>query len=776
VKVSHFKGRVKTVVFRNDAQSFYVLSMLLEGQSEFEGVTVRGNIPGLILNPGVWFGFDAHWETHKKFGRQLVIDRAPVMGGSWDPDTALKMLASHGVGQRTCDLLKITFGADLLNSIDDLDKLMTVPGMTQFSAQHVQSRWNAVRALFQSLEFLSDLKLPKKKVNEIYAHFSDNAEKILSQDPWRLVEVDGITFDQADEVARRLGLVSDIKAQLRGAALYALKSRRGLGHLYLSTGDLVKSIQSHIPEATKTQIATTLKQLSEDNLLVVDQTTRKGTTAIYEPWFYQLEVDSANLLANRCKQAEISSKNKKDYAKKLAAVGPKTEKISSAKRLNFKRLVNSAVSEWCESGRLTLSDTQLEGAVRALSEPVSVLTGLPGTGKTTTLKVVVKILQEASVPFLLVAPTGIAAKRLHAVTGAEAFTIHRAFGASGLDREEEREAAYSGVVEKSQPGNDVLADGSREAWGFNANEHHPAEVVIIDESSMVDQHLLFRVLTCTKSSCRIVFVGDAQQLPSVGAGNVLRNVIDTGLVPVTDLREVFRQEHTSDIVLAAHDIQKGTLPSFDPPSKEFCMLEINSEGEVLNALLKTVQALYERRENFQVLSPRHAGTLGVTNLNKRVRELLNPKDPVLGEMRLGQETVREGDRVMVSRNNYRYEIFNGDVGKIVRLDQKRRVVEVKIHGPPVMHVQIAFRDAPSHLRLAYCVTVHKSQGQEYDTILMPLVEGFRHQLQRNLLYTGITRAKRRVILLGHRKALHKAIENNRVDDRNTLFADRLLGV
>jgi exodeoxyribonuclease V alpha subunit len=206
------------------------------------------------------------------------------------------------------------------------------------------------------------------------------------------------------------------------------------------------------------------------------------------------------------------------------------------------------------------------------------------------------------------------------------------------------------------------------------------------------------------------------------------------------------------------------------------MLEINSEGEVLNALLKTVQALYERRENFQVLSPRHAGTLGVTNLNKRVRELLNPKDPVLGEMRLGQETVREGDRVMVSRNNYRYEIFNGDVGKIVRLDQKRRVVEVKIHGPPVMHVQIAFRDAPSHLRLAYCVTVHKSQGQEYDTILMPLVEGFRHQLQRNWLYTGITRAKRRVILLGHRKALHKAIENNRVDDRNTLFADRLLGV
>jgi exodeoxyribonuclease V alpha subunit len=769
-------GRVQSVIFENDAQSFYVLDMLLDGQSSADaavesGTTVRGNVPGLDVKPGAWFGFEGHWENHDKYGRQLVIDRAPVIKGSWDAETALKMLQSHGIGGRTCDSLHDHFGDDLLEVLGDSEKLQQVPGISQFAADHIVSRWHAVRSMFQSLEFLGELKLPKKRIEQIYAHFGDDAERLLSENPWALVQIDGINFDQADEVARKLSLDLASESRMRGAALYTCKARRGMGHLYLSSGELVKGITQYAPEVDKSKIARTLKDLHDEGLLVIDNKTRPGVTAIYEPWFNRLETESARLLAERIARAEISEQDTPDYLEKLATVGPKTEKAANRKGAKLKTVAKAAIKEFSEHGHLTLSDTQFEGAVHALTESVSILTGLPGTGKTTTLRVVVKVLQDAGVPFLLAAPTGIAAKRLAAVTGAEASTIHRAFGAKGKDRDDGREATYAGIVGFGS--RDVDADGSQEYWGFSAHQPHPAKVAIIDESSMVDQHLLFRVLTCTAKDCRIVFVGDAAQLPSVGPGNVLRDLIDSERIPVTDLREIFRQDEASDIVIAAHAINRGEVPEFKRKSLDFSVIEVRDEGRIKDTITATVQKLYERKANFQVLSPRHAGTLGVTNLNLRIRELLNPKTPGLREMRLGSEMIREGDRVMVAKNNYRFEIFNGDVGKVIGLDPKTKIVEIKIHGPPVMHVQMPFKDAPSHLRMAYCTTVHKSQGQEYDVILMPWVTSFRHQLQRNLLYTAITRARKKVIIVGHPEALSKAIGNNKVDARNTLFPDRL---
>jgi hypothetical protein len=390
---------------------------------------------------------------------------------------------------------------------------------------------------------------------------------------------------------------------------------------------------------------------------------------------------------------------------------------------------------------------------------------------TTLLRVVVKVLQDAGVSFLLVAPTGIAAKRITSVTGAEASTIHRAFGARGARNEDGRESTYAGIVGDAVA--TVDADGSDEYWSFSTMRPHPARVVVVDESSMMDQHLLFRLLSCTVSGCRLVFVGDAAQLPSVGPGNVLRDLVSSEKFPVVDLREIFRQDEASDIVIAAHAINSGSVPTFEEGSRDFTFVEVRDEARVLETIIATVEKLYARRANFQVLSPRHKGILGVTNMNLRIRELLNPKTPGLREMRLGSETVREGDRVMVSKNNYRYEIFNGDVGKVTRLDERSKTVSVKIHGPPVMQVQMPFRDAPEHLRLAYCVTIHKSQGQEYDVILMPWVGGFHFQLQRNLIYTAITRARKKVILVGHPEALKKAVQNNKIDARNTLFPGRL---
>jgi len=1207
----YYAGRVHKVLYSNDADSFYVMRMQLDGDEdhdEIAWVTVRGNIPGLEVKDGIWFGFEGRWEVHDKYGRQLVIKKAPVLQGGWDTSTALKMLEGHGVGVRICNALYDHFGDDLVDVLGDAEQLQQVPAVTKFSALHIVNRWRTVRSMFQSLEFLGDLRLPKNKVEQIYTHFGDDAEKALSEDPWSLVQVDGITFDQADEVARRLGLDLSSQTRLRGAALYTCKSRRGMGHLYLTSGELVHGISAAAPEVNKAQVAHILKQLHDDQLIVLDNKTREGTVAIYEPWFHSLEVQSAVLLCERQGHAELSDEARSEYIEKLGTVGPKSEKAAQRKGARLATVAETAIREWSEHGNLKLSEDQLQGAINALVEPVSVLTGLPGTGKcvvpdtlvgsqgfrpigeflpeglgageqadlripidtsrgvretgyvynggvaptvrvttssgfslegtfehpirvvedgeivwkqlgqltrdsvpvllrggysfgesvslppliegdsrekryrapshttkalarlmgylvsegtttdsktltttnhdprvrgevaalfenlfsysprdhydkrvekvvgvrvnsvqlrrwfsavglgfhdsyekevpwsimrgsreevvaflrtlfegdgtvnpdrfsveygtrskrlatqvhclllalgivgslrtesrnsqpglsagvfkpwyrisiygedydrfrcdvgcefkelpertalsntnrhliyakklintlmeevkpakradynlfyryakgkganarrpsrvhlekmlkkaspsettealrvlmqprffydtirslergesqvvdfgvpqdheflsngfishnTTALKVVVKVLQDANVPFLLVAPTGIAAKRLTAVTGADASTIHRAFGAKGMETDNDRESTYAGIVGASNQG--VAEDGSKEFWGFSSNSPHPAKVVICDESSMVDQHLLFRLLTCTARDCRLVFVGDAAQLPSVGPGNVLRDLIASDFFPVVNLKDIYRQDEASDIVIAAHAINRGEVPKFDRRSKDFMFVEVRREHQILETVTSTVQKLYDRRANFQVLSPRHAGDLGVTNLNLRIRELLNPKTPGLKEMRLGPETVREGDRVMVSKNNYRYEIFNGDVGKVVRLNEKEKIVTIKIHGPPAMQVEMTFKDAPKFLRMAYCVTVHKSQGQEYDVILMPWSNAFRRQLQRNLLYTAITRARKKVILVGHPEALEKAIANNKVDARNTLFPERL---
>lgn len=773
----YYAGRIVSVRFNNDASSYYVVEMHMDEEAKAQqasartATTVRGTIPGLDVKPGVWFGFEAHWETHDRYGRQLVIDKAPLVKGQWDAETACKMLEGHGVGAQISQRLYEEFGEDLVDKLGDKEALEKVSAINTFTAEYIVSRWHAVRSMFQSLEFLGDLKLPKNKIDQIYAHFGDDAEEKLSTDPWSLVQIDGITFEQADEVARKLGLPDNDPKRLKGAALYTCKARRGMGHLFLNSGELKSGMRKYIPNLTPTDLAKTCKELHDEKLLVIDNKTKKGTTAIYEPWFHELEIRSAELLAERSERAAFDDESRPEIIDKLSKVGSETAKVAEGEDAKLEDVAQKAIEEWSSHSQITLTKDQLHAAVNALTESVCVITGLPGTGKTTTLRVLVKVLQDANIPFCLVAPTGIAAKRITTVTGAPASTIHRAFRASGMGMDDDRETTYAGIIGISEGG--VEADGSAEMWGYSDMQPHPAEILICDESSMVDQHLLFRLLSCTAKNCRLVFVGDADQLPSVGPGNVLRDLISTNLFPVTALREIFRQEEASDIVLAAHAINRGDVPEFKEQSKDFRFVEIRSEDKILESLLATVKKLYEKKANFQVLSPRHAGTLGVTNLNLRIREMLNPKQPGLREMRLGSETIREGDRIMVAKNNYQFDIFNGDVGKVVRLDDKAKEVEVKIHGPPTMVVRLPFKKSPEHLRMAYGVTVHKSQGQEYDVILAPWSSSFHRQLQRNLIYTAITRARKKVLLFGHPEALKKAVDNNKEDERNTLFPARL---
>lgn len=773
---AYYSGRVHTIVFENQAQGFYVLRMVLDGSTPnqmAEHPVVRGHVPGITVEVGTWFGFEGDWVTHASYGRQLSITKAPVVQ-TWSPEVASSILAANGVGERVVTTLRDHFGEELVTVLDKHDATLIeqVPGMTPVSAAHIVARWKVAKAYFRTLEFLAEAGVPRNRVSQVWSLFGDDAEEVLSTNPWALVRIDGITFQQADEVATKLGLDKDAAARVEGAVRFVVKTRKGLGHLYLTSREIHSEVSNLVGDLEASKLAQAIAALHKQKHLIVDRQTRPGTTAIYEPWLHMVESRSAEAILDRV----VSARPERDpewharYVKSLGGTGSEAEAVAKAEPGNLHKVAEAALRDWSLGSRVVLSNAQLAGALNALVEPVSVLTGLPGTGKTTTLKAVVAILKDAGVPFLLVAPTGIAAKRITAVSAAPASTIHRAFGAKGWNTGEEREATYVGVTGQSTS---LLegSDGSAENWKCSESPH-TADVVICDETSMVDQHLLYRLLTCTKPTARLVFIGDDKQLPSVGPGNVLRDLISSGLFPTVSLTEIYRQAEASQIVVAAHAISRGEVPLIQD-SGDFRLVRAQSEEQVLEIVVKLATQLYEKRKNFQVMSPRHTGTVGVTNFNARLRELLNPKQPGLQEMRLGSEVIREDDRIMVVKNNYEREIFNGDVGKVQKLDRKAREAEIKLHGPPVQYVRVPFKDAAEHLRLAYCTTVHKMQGQEADTIIMPLVTGFAHQLQRNLLYTAITRGRVKVILVGHHEALVRAIENNRPDERNTLFLDRL---
>lgn len=762
----YYAGRVNSVVYENPGNAFYILKMVLDGDNTFSTVTVKGNIPGLRIAVGSWFGFEAKWVHDETYGKQLSIVRAPVLKGDWDADTAAKMLVANGVGPFVMQSIRDHIpDSDLLASLEDVSKLEEVPGMTTFAAQHVVARWDAVRAHFRGMAFLSEIGLPAGLVRSVWSHFGDDAQKVLATNPWALVEVDGITFANADEVARRSGLKNP-ELQVRGAVLYACKVSRQYGHLFLRTGGILQAVQGYLGEVTQEQVTQALVGLHKDGLLVIDRKTRPGTAAVYEPWCYETEKESARLLLERIEQAALVPGDARTttYLKALGSVGPAT--TAALESADVETVVRAAIEEWGSQAHLVLSEPQKEGIYHALSAPVSIMSGLPGTGKTTSLRAAVRILQDAGVPFLLAAPTGIAAKNLTARTGAPASTIHRAFAAKGV-RDEKRTGDYTGVTGEAGV---VASPVGEEDWGYSAEKPYPADVVIIDEASMMDQHLLFRLLECTRPDARLVFVGDHAQLPSVGPGNVLRDLIAAEICPTVKLTQIFRQDDTSGIVFAAHSIHAGEVPELN---KDFKLLALQSEDDVLEAVLKIGVKFFEARKNFQILSPKHNGTVGVTNLNARLRELLNPASFGLAEVRLGDDTIREGDRIMVIQNDYKRKVFNGDVGKVAKVDRPKKEIEIKIHGDVPLHVRIDFKEAGKLIRLAYACTVHKAQGLEYDTVVMPLVTGFYHQLQRNLLYTAITRARKQVVLVGHHEALAKAVFNSKEDDRATLFLDRL---
>lgn len=560
------------------------------------------------------------------------------------------------------------------------------------------------------------------------------------ENPWCLVKT-GVDFNSADEIAKAVlkqNYQYDNPHRIEASIFWSLLQGVWQGHTHLNSNTIFKDTAILTGVSNPQDIALAIKAMRESDppRIIIENCGEGKEKALFLPSYYRMENTVANLLTSPIRERGVS---------------PSIEEIKSYTRY-------------------PLTDTQLRAVQQGLEEPCSIITGLPGTGKTTILNTLCKILEDQGESVLLVAPTGIASKRASELTGLEAMTIHRAFGAGiPQDESEEQTSDYEGVKKdlekeatKVKPIGRTL-DPTTEVWKHSIGAPRTESVVIIDEASMVDLHLMWRLMQGISPKCRVVMVGDIEQLPPVGAGFVLYDLIQSEALPRIHLNEIFRQGEGSGIAISAHQIHKGLVPQ---PNQEYVFIDRYSSQDILETLVETCKELHLEDKEFHVVSPTHHGKVGVTNLNRELRSALNPTYSWGSdrEVKAGKESIRVGDRIMITRNEYDLGVYNGDVGRVEAINKGS--VDVVIKGVKDQRITLPMDAVGKLLRLAYATTVHKSQGLEYDVIVMPMsVDHPPALLQRSLLYTAITRAKEKVILIGDREAVAICVSNVKHNDK-----------
>lgn len=683
-------------------------------------VMVSGSLSGLVqVKSGVPLGIVGEWVEHPKYGKQVrPFGWKPYAKTVPDVERFLSYCLSGFEDPEMVKLLVTLYGLDaydkLSNAPDELRRLFTDEDPKRMTLDRAIMGWQSACSLSALSVFLQDYDINSNIVKVIFAAFGLEATNIIGQNPYRLIAVEGFTFARADRVAHRIGILPNDVRRIEGAVLWILRQEAQQGHLYIRRGDLPtlldemmqqEDIEPFEQDDMFKALMDAVDRLVASKALVLDM-----EAGVYLPEFYRFERDGATKLASFVKPSKLDI----DLAVFLA--------------------------EYEKGHAIELSDAQRDGVRLLVDNRVLVLTGLPGTGKTTLVKTFVRLFKATGVTHLLMAPTGIAAKRLAAVTGSDAATIHRTLGYTG-DR-----------------------------WGFNSYNKFPVGAVIVDEMSMVDQELFYRLLDALHPSTMLVLVGDDAQLPSVGPGNVLRELIACDTVPHVRLTQIFRQALQSEIVQVSHRINRGEALSLEarPSTSDFQFINCPDESMLCDLIVKMAEKLKSRDANFQVLSPKYDGVVGVTNLNNRLREALNP-DVGSAEWKAGKIHFRLGDRVMITKNDYELNVYNGDMGKIRAIGREDLVIGIHGFDGVDMPVRIPKSKAIETVRLAYAITVHKSQGSEFDTIIFPLVRAYGRMRQRNLFYTAVTRAKKKCWLLGDPASVQAAIANDKVVQRNTAF-------
>lgn len=726
------QGHIEHVIHQSDG--YFVLAVQVH-DTDFavrdKVAKVSGHLCGLnVLRGGVPLRIAGEWVSHPKWGRQLK----PSGWYPWATTNTgrIRFLSECIAGFGDLDLTtKIveTFGEEVFEALSDPKRVHTA--LPETDERHPQLdtmllHWRTARTLSELSMFLQAYELGPESVKDIYTRFGHDVIEIISNNPYRLTAVDGFPFERADRIAMRLGIPRDDPRRVEGAVLWLLRMQAHQGHLFVRRGELPgllnELIETEQVEPFKIDdlygaLQGAVSRLEERKIVTLD--TNAG---VYLPELFLYERGSASKLADFLTPSELEVD------------------------------LDSFLSEYQKGNQIELSEAQRDAVRKLVENRVLVLTGLPGTGKTTVIRALVNVFKRSKLSFALMAPTGIAAKRLASVTGEEAMTIHRTFGFNGS------------------------------TWDYNGAHKFSVGAVIVDETSMVDQELLFRILDALHPSTMIVLVGDDAQLPSVGPGNVMRELLACSQIPNVRLTQIFRQAESSAIVVASHKINRGKspLPETRDLESEFQFVQISDESKIVDFIVEAAAKLKGRDANFQVLSPKYEGGVGVNILNERLRERLNPPG-AQKEWKLGPLYVREGDRLMVVKNDYTLNIYNGDMGKLMAIEREH--LTVRIHGIGSgsfdSYVNIPKSNAVTILKLAYAITVHKSQGSEFDTILMPITRSQGRMLQRNLFYTAVTRARKKVWLLGDSMAVLRAIANDKVVQRNTIFGriiENLAGV
>lgn len=717
------EGELVRIVYQSDEDSYTVARFKPVGR--FDEITITGNLAGAL--PGEVLKVSGRWITHKKFGLQFSINSftSVVPSSVKGIERYLSSGLVKGVGPVMSKRLVSMFGTETLDVIESMpERLAEVEGIGPKRTDMIIRAWETQKELKQIMLFLQSHDVGTAMAVKIYKRYGQSAISVLKENPYRLAaEIFGIGFKTADKIALKLGVSTDSVMRARAGILYILNDMADKGHCFLPVPLLIQECEN-ILNIAEARVREALLELEQEKRIIVedslfkDVSKKEGVKCIYLTSLYVAETGITRLI-----------KGLKDHPRAIRHVN-----------------VDKALC-WVEKLMLMdLDPIQKEAIAKSLLNKVMVITGGPGTGKTTIIRAILKIFYELKIKITLAAPTGRAAKRMYEATGKQAKTIHR------------------------------LLEFSPQIGKFVKNEQNPlkADLIILDEVSMIDTMLMYNLLKAIKLQAFLILVGDANQLPSVGPGNVLEDICNSGVVEVVRLQKIFRQAQRSLIVSNAHKILNGEFPVIPQKGQnaDFFFVEEEHPDKILRLIIEMYKVHIPNRFGFdpnkdiQVITPMNKGSVGTISLNQELQRHLNP---ISSGMHRGGRFFKLHDKVMQIRNNYDKEVFNGDIGSIIHLDEDALDAVVEFDNRKVSY-DISDMD---ELVLAYAISVHKSQGSEYPVIIMPITTQHYTLLQRNLIYTGLTRAKRLMVMIGTKKALAIAIGNAKVEKRYTLLAERL---
>lgn len=733
-------GYIDHIIFRNEDNGYTVL--VLKGtEGDDEELTCVGTFP--VISQGATIEASGNFINHHIYGKQFQITSFTEKM----PEDAMAMErylgsgAIKGIGAALAARIVRRFGADTLRIVEEEpERLAEIKGISEKKAREIAAQMEEKADMRKAMMFLQKYGISLNLGAKIYQKYGDSVYSVLQENPYRLADdISGVGFKIADEIAGRIGIHTDSDYRIKSGMMYTLLQATGEGHVYLPKEELFRR-SSELLGVDVSYMEKHLMDLSMERKVI--QKEEGETVLVYPSRFYYLELNTARMLR------ELNIHCPEDEA-----------------------FVQRRIAQIEKETGTTLDEMQKKAVTEAAGHGLFILTGGPGTGKTTTINAIIRFFEGEGSELRLAAPTGRAAKRMTEATGYEAQTIHRLLELNGMP-EEERQG---------------------QAVHFERNAENPleADVIIIDEMSMVDIQLMHSLLLAVTAGTRLILVGDENQLPSVGPGNVLRDIIRSGEFPVVELKKIFRQASESDIVVNAHKINRGEQVTLSNKSSDFFFLKRQDADIIIRVVIALIQEKLPRYVeakpfDIQVLTPMRKGLLGVERLNQILQRYLNPPEPSKKEKEYGQGLFREGDKVMQIRNNYQLEweirgrygipvdkgvgVFNGDTGILKTINEFSETAEVEFEDGRC--AEYSFKQL-EELELAYAVTIHKSQGSEYPAVVIPLLSGPRMLLNRNLLYTAVTRARRCVTIVGSEETFREMIKNEKQQRRYSSLDIRL---